>query len=299
MPSPARATTATSVVAFGGEHAELGAVEDPAALGPLGRHGDLVERPAAGVVGEGQGPGDGAGGDLGQEAVALLGRARPRGPWGRTASWWPTGARGRRPGRALRRPRPSRRWRGRRRRTPRERPGRASRGRPSSPRASRAARRSRRRRARTRAEHSFSRNERTEARSSSCSLVNSSSTALPSRRVPVAVSDPAATPRHGRRQIGASVSDAHVSLSGLCYLHAAPFSGKDVAGVPRGVAGPWRKPGPATTGARRGPRAMRRTGTEVRSPTLCGAPLAQRQSNGLLIRRFRVQIPRGALEGPR
>ena len=33
---------------------------------------------------------------------------------------------------------------------------------------------------------------------------------------------------------------------------------------------------------------------EVRSPTLSGAPLAQRQSNGLLIRRFRVQIPGGA-----
>jgi hypothetical protein len=32
------------------------------------------------------------------------------------------------------------------------------------------------------------------------------------------------------------------------------------------------------------------------SPTLSGAPLAQRQSNGLLIRRFRVQIPRGALD---
>jgi hypothetical protein len=30
-------------------------------------------------------------------------------------------------------------------------------------------------------------------------------------------------------------------------------------------------------------------------PTLSGAPLAQRQSNGLLIRRFRVRIPRGAL----
>ena len=38
-------------------------------------------------------------------------------------------------------------------------------------------------------------------------------------------------------------------------------------------------------------------GREVRSPTLSGAPLAQRQSNGLLIRRFRVQIPRGALHG--
>src|SRR5581483_4260840 len=36
---------------------------------------------------------------------------------------------------------------------------------------------------------------------------------------------------------------------------------------------------------------------EGRSPTLSDAPLAQRQSNGLLIRRFRVQIPRGALVG--
>jgi xylitol oxidase len=33
------------------------------------------------------------------------------------------------------------------------------------------------------------------------------------------------------------------------------------------------------------------------SPTLSHAPLAQRQSNGLLIRRFRVQIPRGAPDG--
>ena len=95
--------------------------------------------------------------------------------------------------------------------------------------------------------HSFSRNERTEERSSSCSPVNSSSTALPSRprRLPL---DPA---RHRRRrqQTGASVPDARVSLRGLCYLHGAPFSGKDVGWVcPGGVAGPRRKPGPATRG---------------------------------------------------
>ena len=37
-----------------------------------------------------------------------------------------------------------------------------------------------------------------------------------------------------------------------------------------------------------------RKGESSASPTLSSAPLAQRQSNGLLIRRFRVQIPGGA-----
>ena len=123
-------------------------------------------------------------------------------------------------------------WTGRRRRTPREWPGRASRGRPWSPRASRGPRRSRRRRARASRGHSFSRNERTEARSSSCSAVNSSSTALPSR--PAGCLSDSAGRRRWRQQIGASVPDAHVSLRGLCYLHAAPFSGKDVVGCALG-----------------------------------------------------------------
>jgi hypothetical protein len=34
----------------------------------------------------------------------------------------------------------------------------------------------------------------------------------------------------------------------VCYLHAAPFSGKNGLGVPRGVAGPRREPGPAAAG---------------------------------------------------
>ena len=40
-------------------------------------------------------------------------------------------------------------------------------------------------------------------------------------------------------------------------------------------------------------------GTSVVSRTLDGAPLAQWQSNGLLIRRLGVRIPRGARKGPR
>ena len=45
-------------------------------------------------------------------------------------------------------------------------------------------------------------------------------------------------------------------------------------------------------------RSYERSTARASSSTLAAAPLAQRQSNGLLIRRFRVRIPRGAPERP-
>ena len=99
----------------------------------------------------------------------------------------------------------------------------------------------------------------------------------------------------GRRQIGASVPDAFVSLGVRATFAPPRFLGRTWLGVRWGVAGPRRKPGPAARGGWGGRSPALANGG--RSPTLCGAPLAQRQSNGLLIRRFRVRIPRGALRG--
>ncbi len=58
-----------------GQQAELRAVQDPTALGALGGHGHVVQSPAPRVVGQRHGAGDGAGGDLRQEAPALFGSA--------------------------------------------------------------------------------------------------------------------------------------------------------------------------------------------------------------------------------
>ena len=134
--------------------------------------------------------------------------------------------------------------------------------------------------------HSFSRNERTESRSSSCSPVNSSSTALPSRpcRLPSPV--PYGATR-GAPQIGASVPDADVSLRGRATFTPPRFLGRRWLVCPGGRRSEARASAPS-----KGPC---RPNGEGCSPTLSGAPLAQRQSNGLLIRRFRVRIPRGAL----
>ena len=80
--------------------------------------------------------------------------------------------------------------------------------------------------------HSFWRNERTEVRSSSCSVVNSSSTALLSRhgrlpdRSPFHVAAPGRPGRVYLTPMSASPP--------LCYLHGAPFSGKQGIGCPRG-----------------------------------------------------------------
>ena len=245
-PSPARATTATSSTLVGREHAVLGAVEDPTALGALGRHGDVVEGPAAWVVGQGDGARAGAGGDGREEALALLGRARPRGPRARTGSSWRAGARARGRGPAPRPRPPSRR---RTRPTPPSSSGTARAGQSSvdhgRPELRRAPRPSRRRRARRRGGIPCRGNERTEARSSSCSLVNSSSTALPSRAGRT-LRPAGAAPCHGRQPRRVYLTPS--SASGWCYLLAAPFSGKTVKGAPGGVAGLRRKPGPATTG---------------------------------------------------
>ena len=144
--------------------------------------------------------------------------------------------------------------------------------------------------------HSFWRNERTEERSSSCSAVNSSSTALPSRRCRLPLRFQSSVPRR-RRQIGASVPDAHVSLRGGVLPSRRPVFWEERVWVcPGGVAGPWPRARAGDGGG--GARSNRLPDGGGRSPTLCGAPLAQRQSNGLLIRRFRVRIPRGALRNP-
>ena len=85
--------------------------------------------------------------------------------------------------------------------------------------------------------HSFSRNERTEARSSSCSPVNSSSTALPPRprRLPIPTTFGA---EKRRRQIGASVPDVHVSLRGRRDPWCRPMR----AGLgPSGSRAAWRR----------------------------------------------------------
>ena len=148
---------------------------------------------------------------------------RPRAPWGRTGSPWPGADRGRWLGRAPRRPQPS--------------PGMV---RPMPPYSSGTARAGQSRA--TMEPHSFSgaspsrndgvddvdgdplsRNERTEERSSSCSPVNSSSTALPSPAVPVRLSPtPSRRASPGGHRIGASVPDALVSLRARCYLRSGP-----------------------------------------------------------------------------
>ena len=70
------------------------------------------------------------------------------------------------------------------------------------------------------------------------------------------------------------------------------WAGCALGGSPVRGASPDRRRGGRARGSTSSP-ALPDDG--VRSPTLSGAPLAQRQSNGLLIRRFRVRIPRGAL----
>ena len=118
----------------------------------------------------------------------------------------------------------------------------------------------------------------------------------PSPALPFACSDPAAGRAPGGRS-GASVPDAVSASGALCYLHGAPFSGKYVDGCSPGGSPVRVSPGRRFRGIQSGSlrRCLRLQDTESDSPTLCGAPLAQRQSNGLLIRRFRVRIPRGAL----
>ena len=68
--------------------------------------------------------------------------------------------------------------------------------------------------------------------------------------------------------------------------HCSPFPDRDAS----------RRARSHRIGSGRPPRPSDRVPADA--PTLSGAPLAQRQSNGLLIRRFRVQIPRGAPESP-
>src|SRR6516162_6484556 len=96
----------------------------------------------------------------------------------------------------------------------------------------------------------------------------------------------------------ASVSDVRVRL--LCYLHAAPSpkrnGGSPSGGSPVRGASPGRRCRGLFSRCRVCLRG-RQSGS-YRSPTLSPAPLAQRQSNGLLIRRFRVQIPGGAPKLP-
>ena len=107
----------------------------------------------------------------------------------------------------------------------------------------------------------------------------------PSPASPVA-SRPSGTP--WARQIGASVPDAYVSLI-VPASPRRPVAGRTSLLCPGRL--PIRGAGP---GRRCGCRAANLPNTRGHSPTLSGAPLAQRQSNGLLIRRFRVRIPRGA-----
>ncbi len=95
-------------------------------------------------------------------------------------------------------------------------------------------------------------------------------------------------PRRGRRSIGS------------CVGPAKPGRPAPLLALPQS----WRQPTRAThrIGSGRLPRPSDRLPPTPRppdqvpadAPTLSDAPLAQRQSNGLLIRRFRVQIPRGA-----
>ena len=266
-------------------------VKDPPAVGRLGRHGDVVQRPRPLVVGQRHRPGDGAGGHPERNRCCCSGV-----PTSRTigANWVTVARRG--PG-ATARPSSSTTTAVSRMVSPippyssgtaRAGQSRATMEPQSFSGASPVSTTART----TSMGHSFWRNERTESRSSSCSAVNSSSTALPSRpcRLPLGP----CPPTRGRRQIRASVPDANVSLGSPCELHAAPFSGKERGWV---CPGGRRSEAQARAGGAGGLRRDSGTETEGRSPTLCGAPLAQRQSNGLLIRRFRVRIPRGARVG--
>ena len=117
--------------------------------------------------------------------------------------------------------------------------------------------------------------------------------------VPVAFPTPCPRPRPGSGRVyltPLSVSGPRATFTTPCCL------GRTWAGCALGGrrSEAQARTGDAGLGATRGsaigecPRPSR--DTEVRSPTLSGAPLAQRQSNGLLIRRFRVRIPRGALD---
>ena len=267
-------------------------VEDPAALGPLGGHGDVVERPAPGVIGQGHGAGDGAGGDLRQEALALLGRTDLADHRGELGDGGQQGPGGDDPAQLLGDDGHLDEGEADAAVLLGDGQGGPVEGDHGAPRASRAPARSPRRPARPRRGHSFSRNERTEERSSSCSLVNSSSTALPSRRCRK-LFDPRSMPA-ARRQNGASVPDARVSLPGLVLPSRRSVFWEVGRGVPPGGS-PVRgaSPGRRCRGLGGAVTTPLRVG-DGRSPTLFGAPLAQRQSNGLLIRRFRVRIPRGA-----
>ena len=73
-PSPARATTTMSVMPSPASTASFATGEGPATVGRLGRHGDVVQRPGPRVVGQRHRPGDGAGGHTREEALLLLER---------------------------------------------------------------------------------------------------------------------------------------------------------------------------------------------------------------------------------
>ena len=75
MPSAARGDHHHLVHAGVAEDADLGPVENPPAFGALRGHGDRVQRPPAGVVGERQRPGDRTGGHRREEPLTLLGGA--------------------------------------------------------------------------------------------------------------------------------------------------------------------------------------------------------------------------------
>ena len=114
---------------------------------------------------------------------------------------------------------------------------------------------------------------------------------------------PVASPIPSRDRAGGRSGRVYLtpmSASGACATFTPPrFLGRTWLGVPlggrRSVA--QARAGDAGASVAAGSAARPSRTTRGRSPTLCGAPLAQRQSNGLLIRRFRVRIPRGARSG--
>ena len=74
-PSPARAMTTMSVVPSAARMPELLSRQGPPAIGWLGRHGDVVDRPARGWSASATVAGNGARGHAGEEALLLLGGA--------------------------------------------------------------------------------------------------------------------------------------------------------------------------------------------------------------------------------
>ena len=270
---------------------ELGAVENPSTFGPFGGHGHVAQRPPARLVGQRHGPRGGARGHLREKALTLVASADLPDHRGELSDGGKQGPGGNRPAQLLDDDgglddgeAEATVLLGNRQRRPVERDH-------GSPEAlGRLA-------ALDDATNQFERallvEEQTDGSTQLLLVAREFELHRPPfPAVPACWFDPRSGLRHAGRsgRVYLTTVSASPVLPSRRTVFWEAIGGVYPGGSPVRDASPDRR--------NRGPQHRREPtlpGHDVCSPTLSGAPLAQRQSNGLLIRRFRVQIPRGAL----